>query len=73
MFAEGYELAAKDREELARRVVDVAILSAASDAVEAKITPNRPRQPGWRGASPGVRVRRRGSSATVALLEEALR
>jgi hypothetical protein len=39
VFAEGYELVAKDRVDLARRVVDVAILSAASDAVEAKITP----------------------------------
>ena len=39
LFADGYQLPAKDREELVTRLVDVAILSSANDAIEAKITP----------------------------------
>jgi Ser/Thr protein kinase RdoA (MazF antagonist) len=39
LFADGYELPAEDRAKLTRRLIDVAILSAASDAIEARITP----------------------------------
>jgi thiamine kinase-like enzyme len=73
VFAEGYELAAQDRVELARRVVDVAILSAASDAVEAKITPTSTEASWfvwgitWRARSAAWLVRHRS------LLEAALR
>jgi aminoglycoside phosphotransferase (APT) family kinase protein len=73
VFVDGYELPAKDRVELARRVVDVAILSAASDAVEAKITPESTEAAwlawgvAWRARSAAWLVRRRN------LLEDALR
>jgi hypothetical protein len=37
-FVDGYELPAKERAELPQRLIDVAILSAAADAIEANIT-----------------------------------
>lgn len=40
IFAEGYGLASKDRVGLVSQMIDVAVLSAASDAIEAGITPD---------------------------------
>jgi hypothetical protein len=37
-FVEGYELPTKERAELPQRLIDVAIVSAAADAIEANIT-----------------------------------
>jgi hypothetical protein len=65
-FADGYQLSAGERGELARRVIDVAILGAASDAVEARITPTSTEAAWLAWGSPGERGRRRGSCATVA-------
>ena len=73
LFADGYELSAKDRIELARRVIDVAILSAASDAVEAKIAPE---STGTAWLAWGVAWRARSAAWLVRhhnLLEDALR
>jgi hypothetical protein len=73
IFADGYELPAEDRMELARRIIDVAILSAASDAVESKITPESIEAAwlawgvAWRARSAAWLVRHRH------LLEAALR
>jgi hypothetical protein len=72
-FAEGYQLPVRSRRELARRVVDVAILSAASDAVEAKITPESAEAAwlawgvAWRARSAAWLIRHRD------LLDRALR
>jgi Ser/Thr protein kinase RdoA (MazF antagonist) len=38
-FTDGYQLATKDRHALVQHLIDVAILSSASDALEAQITP----------------------------------
>jgi Ser/Thr protein kinase RdoA (MazF antagonist) len=38
-FVDGYELPAQERAELSQRLIEVAVLSAAADAVEANITP----------------------------------
>jgi hypothetical protein len=65
VFAEGYELVAQGRVELARRVVDVAILMPPAMRSRPISLSRRLRPPGWRGALPGGRVRPRGSSATV--------
>jgi aminoglycoside phosphotransferase (APT) family kinase protein len=73
IFADGYELPAQDRQELARRVIDVAILSAASDAVEAKIARE---STGAAWLAWGVAWRARSAALLVRhlnLLEEALR
>jgi Phosphotransferase enzyme family len=73
IFADGYELPARSRRELARRVVDVAILSAASDAVEAKITAESS-EAGW--LAWGVAWRARSAAWLVRhrdLLDRALR
>ena len=39
LFADGYQLAAADRQALVTRLIDVAVLSCADDALEAKISP----------------------------------
>jgi Phosphotransferase enzyme family len=73
LFADGYQLPAQERGELAQRVIDVAILSAASDAVEANITPQATEASwlawgvAWRARSAAWLVRHRS------LLERALR
>jgi hypothetical protein len=73
LFADGFELSAKDRAQLSRRLIDVAILSAADDAVEANITPESTGASwlawgvAWRARSAAWLVRNRG------LLERSLR
>ncbi|MGH2558634.1 MAG: aminoglycoside phosphotransferase family protein [Thermomicrobiales bacterium] len=73
LFADGYQLPATDRAELVTRLIDVAILSSASDAIEAKITPDSTGADWlvwgvvWRARSAAWLVRHRS------LLEQALR
>lgn len=71
-FADGYSLAAGDRHALVTRLVDVAVLSSAQDAVEAGITPGTTGHPlmwgvVWRARAAAWLVRNRAS------IERALR
>jgi len=73
LFADGYGLSAADRAVLVTRLVEVAVLSCANDAVEADITPESIGSPrlawgaAWRARSAAWIVRNR------TLLEGALR
>ena len=73
LLVDGYGLSADDRAEFVTPLIDVAILSCASDAIEAKITPESIDQEwlvwgvAWRARSAAWLVRHRG------LLEGALR
>jgi hypothetical protein len=63
-FADGYGLPAGDRHALATRLVDVAILSSARDAIEANITPETVAHPliwgvAWRARAAAWLVRNR--------------
>ena len=71
-FADGYGLAADDRQELVTRFIDVSILSSAQDAIDAGIAPGSTDHPlvwgvVWRTRSAAWLVRNR------ALIERALR
>jgi Ser/Thr protein kinase RdoA (MazF antagonist) len=71
-FIDGYQLPAEDRSELVTRLIEVAILSCASDAVEAGITPESTSNwlvwgVAWRARSAAWLVRKRR------LLERVLR
>ncbi len=73
LFTDGYQLPSQDRAGLVTRLVDVAILSCANDAIEAQITPESTGVDrlawgvAWRARSAAWLVRNRG------LLERALR
>jgi Ser/Thr protein kinase RdoA (MazF antagonist) len=73
LFADGYGLPARDRADLVTRLIDVAILSCAADAIEAGITPESTGGDwlvwgvAWRARSAAWLVRHRD------LLERALR
>lgn len=73
LFADGYQLAATDRAELVTRIIEIAILSCADDALETEITPE---STGRLGLAWGVAWKARSAAWLVrnrALLERALR
>ncbi|HUG61682.1 MAG TPA: phosphotransferase [Methylomirabilota bacterium] len=73
LFADGYQLAATERANLVTRLIDVAILCCADDALETKITPG---STGSLGLAWGVAWKARSAAWLVRhrdLLERALR